>query len=289
MPLRLARGSSVETIVGLPAGVTARIATAAGWPPRKIVALPAPWIVHRFSAGASLGRGARRRGVRGGGGFPARRGARRRFAFLFKRRDRSLDARLDNAWIAAHHQDRIFGDAQRLRIGGLEVHDQRRPAGVGRRVDPRVDTACRHGGDSLVAAPVESGGEAAVHFRAGDDRRREGEHGDGEAQRIRVPLGHARRRRGDADRVDFALKPRPMGRPKGLRARIAVVIGEAVGKRGGGTVVHLRVAVEPGEHVARRGAAQSQERRESGSGGEREQNDPGDAKDAWRELPGARP
>ena len=80
-----------------------------------------------------------------------------------------------------------------------------------------------------------------------------------------------------------------MGGPKGLRARIAIVIGERVGERGGGTVAHLGVAVEPGEHVARRGAAQSHERRESDSGGEREQNDAGDAKDAWRELPGACP
>ena len=72
-------------------------------------------------------------------------------------------------------------------------------------------------------------------------------------------------------------------------AGIAVVIGEAIGKRGGRTMADLRVAVEPGEHVARRGTAQSHERRESDSGGEREQNDAGDAKDAWRELPGACP
>ena len=69
-----------------------------------------------------------------------------------------------------------------------------------------------------------------------------------------------------------------MGRPKGLRARVAVVVGELVSKRGGGTVAYLRVAVEPGEHVARRGTAQSHERREGDSGAEREQDDAGDAK-----------
>jgi len=147
----------------------------------------------------------------------------------------------------------------------------------------------RPGGDGRVTAPVESGGEAAVHLGAGHDRRREGEHGHGEAQRIRVSLGHARGGRGDADSVDLAFKPRPMGGPKGLRARIAIVIGERVGERGGGTVADLGVAVEPGEHVARRGTAQSHERREGDSGGECEHDDPGDAKDARRELPGACP
>ena len=39
------------------------------------------------------------------------------FALLFRRRDPPLDARLDQAWIAAHHQNRIFRDGQRLRIG----------------------------------------------------------------------------------------------------------------------------------------------------------------------------
>ena len=124
---------------------------------------------------------------------------------------------------------------------------------------------------------------------SGDDRRREGEHRHGEAERVGVPLGHARRGRGDANRVDLALEPRPMGRPKGLRARIAVVVGESVGERGGGTVARLRVAIEPGEHVARRRAAQSHERREGGSDAEREQDDAGDANGPWRELPGARP
>ena len=157
-----------------------------------------------------------------------------------------------------HHQNRIFRDGQRLRIGGLEIDDQRRLAGVGRRVDPCVDAARRRGGDGRVAAPVESGGEAAVHFGARDDRGREGEQGHAEAQRIGIPVGHAGRGRGDADGVDFALEPRPMGRPKGLGARIAVVVGERIGERGGGTVAHLRVAVEPGQDVARRGPTQSQ-------------------------------
>ena len=54
-------------------------------------------------------------------------------------------------------------------------------------------------------------------------------------------------------------------------------------------MAHLRVAVEPGEHVARRGAAQSHERREGDSGAEREQDDAGDANGPWRELPRACP
>ena len=122
-----------------------------------------------------------------------------------------------------------------------------------------------------------------------DDRRREGEHRHAETERVRVSLGHARRGRGDADRFDFALETRPMGRPKGLRAGIAVVVGERVGERGGGTVARLRVAVEPGQDVARRRAAQSHERRKGYSSAEREQDDAGDAEGPWRELPDACP
>src|SRR6202021_913588 len=62
---RWARGSSVETIVGLPAGVTARTVTATGWPPRRIVALPDAWIVHRFSVGPAFAAAA---ALAGGGG-----------------------------------------------------------------------------------------------------------------------------------------------------------------------------------------------------------------------------
>ena len=212
-----------------------------------------------------------------------------RFAFLFRRGDPPLDARLDDAWIAAHHQDQIFRDGERLRFGGLEVDDQGRSAGVGRRVDPRVDAARRHRGDGLVAAPVESGGEAPVHLRTGHHRRREGEHRNAEPERIRVSLGHARGGRGDADRFDLALKTRPMGRPKDLRVGIAVVVGERVGERGGGTVPRLRVAVEPRQDIARRRAAQSHERRKKYSSAKREHDDAGDADGPWRELPDTRP
>ena len=53
-----------------------------------------------------------------------------------------------------------------------------------------------------LAAPVESGGEAAVHFGPGDDCRREGKKGHAEAQRIGIPFGHAGRRHGDANGAD---------------------------------------------------------------------------------------
>ena len=142
---------------------------------------------------------------------------------------------------------------------------------------------------SLVAAPVESGGEAAVHLGSRCDRRREGEHRHAETERVRVPVDHARRGRGDADRLDFALEARPMGRPKRLRAGVAVVVGETVGERGGGTVACLGVAVEPGQDVARRRATQSHERRQGYSSGEREQDDAGDAEGPRRELPDACP
>jgi hypothetical protein len=162
-------------------------------------------------------------------------------------------------------------------------------AGVRRRVDPRIDAARRHGGDRRVAAPVEGRGEAAVHLGSGDHRRRERQQGHGEAERIGIPLGHAGRGRGDADGLDFTLKARPMGRPQSVRGRIAMIVGERIGERGGGTVTDLRIAVEPGEDVARRGATQSQEGRESRSGAEREQDNAGNANGARRELPGARP
>ena len=146
-----------------------------------------------------------------------------------------------------------------------------------------------HRGDGLVAAPVEGRGEAAVHLGSGDDRRREGEHRHGEAKRIGIPRGHAGRGRRDANGVDFAFETRPMGRPKGFGARIAMVVGERVGERGGGTVAHLRVAVEPGQDVTRRGSAQPHERRKGCSDAEGEQDDAADANGPWRELPGACP
>ena len=80
-----------------------------------------------------------------------------------------------------------------------------------------------------------------------------------------------------------------MGCPKRLRARVAVVVGEAVGERGGWTVVRSRVAVEPRQNVARRRAAQPRERREGDEPREREQDDAGDAEGARRELPDAEP
>ena len=169
-----------------------------------------------------------------------------------------------------HHQNRIFRNGQRLRISGFEIDDQRRLAGIGRRVDPCVDAALRHRGHSLVAAPVESGDEATVHLGSGDNRRREGEHRHAEAERVRVPCGHARRGGRDANGLDFALKPRPMGRPEGLRDRIAMVVGERIGERRGGTVARLRVAIEPGQNVTRRRTAQSHERRKRCSKAERE-------------------
>ena len=220
---------------------------------------------------------------------PFGRRASRRLALLLGRTDRPFDARFDEARVAAHDQDRILGNIERLRIRGLEVDDDRRPAGVGRRVDPSVDAARRRGGDSLVAAPVEGGGETAVHFRSRRDRRGEGEERHAEAERIGVALGHARGGRGDADRFDRALKTRAMRGPKGVRARVAVVVGEAVGERGGGTVVRSRVAVEPRQNVARRGAAQTRERRKGDEPREREQDDAGDAEGPRRELPGAQP
>ena len=176
-----------------------------------------------------------------------------------------------------------------MRIGALEVDDQRGLAGVGRRVDPGVDAARRHGGDGLVAAPVESGGEAAIHLRSRNDRGGEGEQRHAETERVGVAVDHARRGRGDPDGLDFALEARLMGRPKRLRVGVAVVIGERVGERGGRTVARLRVAVEPGQDVGPRRAAQSQERRKGCSAGEREQDDAADAERARRELPDARP
>jgi hypothetical protein len=80
-----------------------------------------------------------------------------------------------------------------------------------------------------------------------------------------------------------------MGRPKGLSARVAMVVGERVGERGSGAVAHLGVAIEPGQSVARRGPTQSHERRKSDCDAEREQDHAGDANEPWRELPGARP
>ena len=80
-----------------------------------------------------------------------------------------------------------------------------------------------------------------------------------------------------------------MGRPESLSGRIAMIVGERIGERGGGTVTDLRIAVEPGENVARRGATQSQEGGERRSGAEREQDDAGNANRARGELPGACP
>ena len=145
------------------------------------------------------------------------------------------------------------------------------------------------GGDRLVAAPVEGRREAAIGFRPGHDRRREGEQRHAEANRIGVALGHARGGRGDANRVDRTLETRPMRRPHRLGARIAVVVGEAVGERGGRPVVCSRVAVEARQDVARRRAAHPRERRERNPAGEREQDDAGDAQRPRRELPRPKP
>ena len=142
---------------------------------------------------------------------------------------------------------------------------------------------------AVVAAPVEGGGEAAVHFRTGRDRGREGHQRDAEAERVGVALGHARGGRRDPDRLDRAFKPLAMGRPQGAGAGIAVVVGEAVGERRRGTVARARVAVEPRQNVARRRPAQPRERRKRDEGGEREHSDAADAGHPRRELPSAEP
>ena len=68
-----------------------------------------------------------------------------------------------------------------------------------------------------------------------------------------------------------------------------MVVGERIGERRGGTVTDLRVAIEPGQDLARLGTAQSHERRKGGSKAEREKNNAADANGPWGELPGARP
>ncbi len=68
-----------------------------------------------------------------------------------------------------------------------------------------------------------------------------------------------------------------------------MVVGERIGERGGGTVAHLRIAIEPGQNVARLRTAQSHERRKGCSEAEREQDHAPDANGPWGELPGARP
>ncbi len=80
-----------------------------------------------------------------------------------------------------------------------------------------------------------------------------------------------------------------MRRPKRLRSRIAVIVGEVIGERRGGTVADLRVAVEPRQNVARCGPPQSNERREGHASAKREQDDASDADGPGRELPGAGP
>jgi hypothetical protein len=77
--------------------------------------------------------------------------------------------------------------------------------------------------------------------------------------------------------------------PHRLRARIAVVVGEAVGKRGGGTMACSRVTVEPREDVARRRTAHTRQRREGNPARDREQHDPGDPQRPRRELPRSKP
>ena len=144
---------------------------------------------------------------------PFGRGAPGAYAFLFGRTDPAFNARFDEARVAAHDQDRILRYGERLRIRRLEVDDDGRAARVGRRVDPSVDAARRRGGESLVAAPVEGGGEPAVHFRSGRDRRREGEKRNAKSDRIGVALDHTRGRRGDADRGHFAGHTRAVRRP----------------------------------------------------------------------------
>jgi hypothetical protein len=74
-----------------------------------------------------------------------------------------------------------------------------------------------------------------------------------------------------------------------LGSRIALVVGQRVGEGGGGTVGRLRVAIEPAQHIVRRRAAQSRQRRKGRSSREREQDDARDAQEARRELPGAEP
>ena len=53
----LVLGLSVNLIVGIPVGVTAKAISAALAPPRRIVALPSPWIVQRRSCDGPWGCG----------------------------------------------------------------------------------------------------------------------------------------------------------------------------------------------------------------------------------------
>ena len=138
--------------------------------------------------------------------------------------------------------------------------------------------------DCVAAAPVEGGGEPAVDLGPGRGGCGEGQQRHGEAQRVRVALGHARRGPRDPDRLDRAFEPRPMLGPQRLGDRV-VVIGERVGEGGRRMMGLAGVAVEPGLDVARRRPAQAHERGERGGEAEREQNDAGDAQRARREEP----
>ena len=211
-----------------------------------------------------------------------------RFRRVVDRRDRALDLGGDRARLAADDQDRILERGESLRGGGGDVDHDRRTAGVGRRIDPRVDPAPRRREFRITAAPVEGGGEPAVKLGAGRDRGRKGHHRDAETQGVRVAFDHARGRRLDLGRLDRPGELGLMRRPHGARHRI-VGIGEIVGERGGGPVRRPRIPIEARRDVARRRPAKSNERRERDQDPEREQDDARNPERARRDEPGAEP
>jgi hypothetical protein len=219
---------------------------------------------------------------------PAALGGRIFVGFWVDWADETLDAGVDDAGLAADDQRRILEHRQRLGFARLHLDHDWRTAGVRGRIDPGVDPASRRRRDRVGAAPVEGGGEPAVEFRARRDRGRERHERDGEAQRVRIALGHVRGGRRDADFFDRAGEARLMRGPQRPGDRI-LVIGERVGERSRGPVVLPRVAIETGRDVAVRGPAEASEGDERSENREGKQRDAGDPHALRRYEPDAEP
>ena len=116
----------------------------------------------------------------------------------------------DDEHAAGRHRDRRARGLHRL-AGPQALQDQRRPAGIGRRADPGVDTEIRRRDRAL---PVEGGGDALHAVAAGDEEGRDQQHQHERAQRHRIA-----RRRPAAPAARPAASARSAARARCERAR----------------------------------------------------------------------
>ena len=185
---------------------------------------------------------------------------------------------------AAHRHREIGGRLHRI-AGPQARQDNRRLAGIGRRIDPGVDPVVRRRDDAL---PIERRRDAPQPLAARGHEGRDHQHEHQRTQGERIPDGKPRCRRAGPKPPGGAQCALDMGMPKRNRERI---LGGGIRIRDGGrgSMRQCGIAVEPAQPLGPGGKTQPQQRRDGERGEQEEEAEPDGAADRRQPKPDAQP